>query len=76
MVKEKPSFKSYATDLVKITKEVDFICGHNIEFDTKLVFFEIDRIWNDSDKKKAWKEMFRKKSLCTMKSSTQFCQLP
>lgn len=63
--------------LVQITKEVDFIVGHNIEFDTKLVFFEIDRKYkSNSEEKIAWKKMFLEKSLCTMKNSVNFCKLP
>ena len=77
MVKDKPDFSSYAKDLVKIVEDVDFVCGHNIEFDRKMVFLEIDRIWKkDSEEKRAWKKLFKEKEVCTMQKSINFVAIP
>jgi len=49
--------------------ETDFAVGHNIEFDMKVMGAEYARADRDDG-------LMKKKTLDTMKSSTNFCQLP
>ena len=47
----------------------DYIVGHNIEFDVKVVCCEMFR--NDIDN-----ALFSKRRICTMKSTTDLCKIP
>ena len=49
--------------------QTSFVVGHNIEFDTKVMGAEYARAQRDDG-------LMKKKTLDTMKSSTNFCQLP
>ena len=53
----------------KALEETDFAVGHNIEFDMKVMGAEYARADRDDG-------LMKKKTLDTMKSSTNFCQLP
>ena len=53
----------------KALEETDFAVGHNIEFDMKVMGAEYTRAERDDG-------LMKKKTLDTMKSSTNFCQLP
>jgi len=77
MVKDKPLFKTILKEFIKITNDVDYICWHNVQFDLKALFFEVDRAfpkWSpDIDK---WKQMMKDKSICTMNASINVCKIP
>lgn len=76
MVADQPGFDMIAKDLVKLFQDCDLIVGHNIEFDRKMIFVEMDRIWKKpSPEKSEWKAMFQKKMFCTMENSTDFCEI-
>ncbi len=53
----------------KALEETDFAVGHNIEFDMKVMGAEYARADRDDG-------LMKKKTLDTMRSSTNFCQLP
>ncbi|MDC1221080.1 DNA polymerase III subunit alpha [Salibacteraceae bacterium] len=53
----------------KALEETDFAVGHNIEFDTKVMGAEYARANRDDG-------LMDKRTLDTMKSSTNYCQLP
>ena len=53
----------------KALEETDFAVGHNIEFDVKVMGAEYARADRDDG-------LMTKKTLDTMRSSTNFCQLP
>ncbi len=50
-------------------KKADYIVAHNISFDEKIVDAEFIR-------KKSNSKLSEKKQICTMKSSTNYCELP
>ncbi|MEA3445712.1 MAG: 3'-5' exonuclease [Bacteroidota bacterium] len=53
----------------KLVEQTDFIVAHNISFDEKIIGAELLR--------KGIKSSFeRKKKLCTMKASTNYCRIP
>lgn len=72
----RPPFRTFATEFVKLTKEADFIVGHNVKYDFDVLFHEIDRIWPDSEKKDAWKRETRAKAMDTMHLGTKVCKIP
>lgn len=49
--------------------KASIIVGHNIEFDKKIVGAELIRLGYDD-------YLYKKKSICTMKSSIDFCAIP
>lgn len=53
----------------KALEDTDFVVGHNVEFDQKVLGAEYHRYGRDDG-------FLKKKSLDTMQSSTDFCQLP
>ena len=53
----------------KLVEQADFIVAHNISFDEKIVGAELLRKGIRSD-------FERKRKLCTMKASTDYCRLP
>lgn len=53
----------------KLVKHSDYIIAHNISFDEKIIGAEFLRKGIKSD-------FNRKKKICTMKSSTNFCRIP
>jgi len=80
-VEWKPKFGTIVKQFVKATNEADYICWHNIQFDFKALFFEIDRLYwwakdEDREKIEKWKIKIREKSICTMKESIELCKLP
>lgn len=76
MVSDKPSFRSFSKEFVKMAREADHIVGHNVEFDKNMMFVELDRVYiSDSDEKREFKRMFKEKMLCTMQNSINFCAI-
>lgn len=53
----------------ELVKEVDFIVAHNISFDEKIIGAEFLRKGINSD-------FGKKRKLCTMQTSTNYCKLP
>ena len=53
----------------KLVGQADFIVAHNISFDEKIVGAELLR-------KRIRSDFERKRKLCTMKASTDYCGLP
>ena len=67
--KEGNRLKAILKELKTLIKKADFIIGHNIEFDTKILGAEFYR-------KDIKTKLFKRKHLCTMKLSTDFCEIP
>lgn len=76
MVADKPPFGKYVPEFVKLTKEADVLCGHNLKYDLDVLFHEVDRVSEESEKKSAWKAEARKKAVDTMLIATPICKLP
>lgn len=75
----KPEFKTILKKFVEITKEADYICWHNIQFDFRALFYEIDKLhweWKSKEKIDKWKTEMQCKSICTMQLSINLCKLP
>lgn len=68
--KEGVLVKNVLEDFDKDCKEVDFILAHNSEFDKNVVLASFYR--NNINTK----NLKEKKTLCTMKSTTELCKLP
>ncbi len=60
---------SVIDDFLRDFNKSKFIVGHNIEFDKKILGAELVRLGK-------FDTMNTKKSLCTMKSSVDFCKIP
>lgn len=71
-----PVFGKQAGEFFRLALQVDFVVGHNIDFDMKMVMIEAQRIWPDENKRNAWHKEVDEKALCTMQSSIKMCQLP
>lgn len=76
MVADKPLFGTYVTEFVKLVKDADYVCGHNVKYDLDVLFHEIDRVSPESEKKSAWKSDSRKKAVDTMLIGTDVCKIP
>lgn len=63
-----PYFEEVVDDFLKLTNSADIVVGHNVEFDEEVLRWELARI-----KRKG--EYQPSKSVCTMRSSVDFCQL-
>lgn len=51
-----------------INTKADIVVAHNIEYDRDVISYELERLWRAG-------EFHPKQSLCTMRSSTDYCQL-
>ncbi|MCK5466277.1 3'-5' exonuclease [Candidatus Parcubacteria bacterium] len=67
--KEGVSLQAVLTEFQNLIEQADFIIAHNISFDEKIVGAEFIRK-NMSD------SLESKKTICTMKKSTNFCAIP
>jgi len=67
-VESSPYFETVVDDFLKLTNSADAVVGHNVEFDEEVLRWELARI-----KRKG--EYQPSKSICTMRSSTEYCQL-
>lgn len=54
--------------ILKVLHEVDIVAGHNVSYDEEVLGYELDRMGRSG-------EYTPSKSLCTMKSSTDYCKL-
>ena len=60
---------SVLTEFNERVKQANFLVAHNISFDEKIVGAEFIR-------KNIQSDFFRKRTLCTMQASTNFCRIP
>lgn len=51
-----------------INAKADVVVAHNIEYDQDVISYELERLGRPG-------EFHPKQSLCTMRSSTEYCQL-
>ncbi len=63
-----PVFESFTDSILKVLNRADIVAGHNIEFDEEVLSHELARLGRKWD----YSPM---KSLCTMRSSTDYCKL-
>ena len=67
-VADKLPFTEYADIILRVLNRADIVAGHNIEFDEEILSYELQRIGRKGD----YSPM---KSICTMRSSTDYCKL-
>ena len=67
-VKNAKTIEHYIDEITGYINEVDIIVGHNIEYDEDMVKLELRRL----EKLHAYKP---KHSMCTMKTSVDFCAM-
>lgn len=76
MVADKDPFSVASKDLVALFRDCDHIVGHNVAFDRKMIFVEMDRVWKKpSPEKTEWQKQFKKKEIDTMEAATDFCEI-
>jgi DNA polymerase III subunit epsilon len=68
-LKEGHPLNDVLTEFISDVEKADFLVGHNVDFDDKIVGAELVRL--------AYNSSFHKKQrICTMASSTKFCAIP
>ena len=67
-VADKPGFDFFVETFLHHTNTPDIIVGHNIEFDERLLCFELERHGREGYYQP-------KEVICTMRASTEHCQL-
>lgn len=67
-VADAPYIEDVIDGFLKYLNTTDLIVGHNVEFDDTVVRNELARIWRIGDYQPI-------QSVCTMRSSTQYCEL-
>jgi DNA polymerase III subunit epsilon len=67
-VADKNTFAAHADEILRVLNRADIVSGHNVEFDEEILSYELARIGRKWD----YSPM---KSLCTMRSSTDYCKL-
>lgn len=67
-VEDKDSIVASMDKILKVLHDSDAVAGHNIEYDETIVAFELERLGRKGEYAPA-------KSLCTMRSSTDYCKL-
>lgn len=67
-VENAPYIEAIATDILKHLNTADVVVGHNVEYDEQVIRDELARIGRVGE----YQPM---KSICTMRSSTDFCKL-
>lgn len=60
------------SDFIKTLKKADYIVGHNVDFDYKIMLSELYRIGYGTE----LLESFEDKKICTMKQSKEYCRIP
>lgn len=61
-------FDEHAGEILKILNGADVVSGHNISYDEEILNYELERIGRTG-------EYAPRASICTMKSSTDYCKL-
>lgn len=64
-----PYIEEVISEILRFLNTADLVVGHNIEFDEQIIRDELARLGRNGD----YQPM---KSLCTMRSSTDYCKLP
>ncbi len=67
-VAEKSPIREHIDTILSILHKADIVLGHNIEYDEEILSYELERLARKGDYSPT-------KSLCTMKSSTEYCKL-
>ncbi len=67
-VENAPYIEEVMDQILKFLNTADAVVGHNVEFDEEVVRLELERIGRKGD----YQPM---KAICTMRTSTEFCQL-
>lgn len=62
------SIESHLDAILKVLNSVDIVAGHNVSYDEEVLSYELKRAGRTG-------EYTPTKSLCTMKSSTDYCKL-
>lgn len=79
-VKDCPPWETFWTAFVNHTKAADYIVGHNVEYDMKMIYVELRRFMcvntSKSDNAKRWFKECEAKLICTKQYWTDLCKLP
>ena len=67
-VKEAPFLEEVVDKFLKFLNTSDVVVWHNVEFDEEIIRNELHRLWRKWDYQPL-------KTICTMRSSTEYCQL-
>ena len=67
-VENAPYIEEVIDQMLKYLNTSDVIVGHNVEFDEEIIRIQLARLGRKGDYQPI-------KTLCTMRSSTEFCQL-
>lgn len=68
-VADKPTIADQMETFLRYLNEADVVVGHNIEYDESVMYYELQRLGRKGDYRP-------QKTLCTMKSTVDFCALP
>ncbi len=68
-VENAPYIEEVISQILRFLNTADLVVGHNIEFDEQIIRDELARLGRNGD----YQPM---KSLCTMRTSTDYCKLP
>lgn len=68
-VADVPYIEEYIDTIMKVLNGTDIVVGHNISFDEEILWYELARLG------RVW-EYTPSQSICTMRSSTEYCKLP
>lgn len=63
-----PPIVEYMDDIIRVLNRADIVSGHNISYDEEILSYELARL------RRSW-EYAPSKTLCTMRSSTDYCKL-
>jgi DNA polymerase III epsilon subunit-like protein len=79
IVAYKPLFSSFFKIFIKNILQADYIVGHNVTYDIKVIENELDRFYKKINQKEPLVEDFmkviREKSVDTMLASVDFCKI-
>ena len=68
-VSDKAPLSEQIDTFLSYLNRADIVVGHNIEYDESVINYELQRLWRKGD-------YHPQKTLCTMKSTVDFCALP
>lgn len=68
-VENAPYIEEVISQILRFLNTADLVVGHNVEFDEQIIRDELARLGRNGD----YQPM---KSLCTMRTSTDYCKLP
>lgn len=67
-VEDKNPLSHHIDLILKVLHSADIVAGHNVEYDEEVLGYELERLGRKGEYAPA-------KSLCTMRSSTDYCKL-